>query len=127
MTHESPPTNPRILIVDDDEDMRLYMRGCLRRLGIRHTLEASNGDEALVCAGETALDLIISDVVMPVMDGYELYRRLKSDASFRDVQVLLVTGETPDPPIDIQADAFLEKPFNTETLRERVTALLDFQ
>lgn len=116
---------PGILIVDDNADMRFYMRGCLRKLGLKDVLEASNGAEALRMAHENDVALIISDIVMPEMGGYELCRSIKSDPALAGVRVILVSGETNAPPPGTGTDAFLQKPFNTGTLRASVTALLE--
>jgi CheY-like chemotaxis protein len=111
-----------ILVVDDDADMRLYVRGCLRAMSIERVLEAADGREALHLARGLAPDLIISGVVMPGLDGLALCRALKADAATAAVPFLLVSGETRGPPNC--ADGFLEKPFNSAGLRAEVERLL---
>ena len=113
---------PAILIVDDDADMRRYVGRCLRPMASR-VIEASNGIEALGFvreAGPGAFDLIIADVVMPVMDGLSLRKALATDPSLGAPAVLLITGENPGP----GAEPLLRKPFNARTLRRRVGDLL---
>lgn len=113
---------PTILVVDDDTDMRNYLRRCLRPLTER-VVEAADGAEALALvreAGPGAFDLIIADVVMPGLDGLTL-RKTLSDVPAREAPaVLLVTGEIPHP----HDEPVLRKPFNQATLRERVAGLL---
>ena len=84
----------RVLVVDDDPDMRVYVRSCLERLGFAtaNVLEAADGTEALEIAGRTRPDLVISDVVMRGVGGVELARALESTPETHDIRVLLVTG-----------------------------------
>jgi CheY-like chemotaxis protein len=115
-------TEPLILVVDDDADMRLYVRGCLRAMGIEHVLEAADGREALHLAGGLSPDLIISDVVIPGLDGRALCRALKADIQTRSIPILLLSGETRGPPTE--GDGFLAKPFNATQLGGEVRRLL---
>lgn len=117
------PPPPRILIADDDADMRLYLRGCLRSLGVGTVFEAADGAEALRLARAEHPALVVSDVVMPGLGGSALCRALKADVETASVLVLLVSGETGAPPEC--ADGFLPKPFNAATLRAHVRHLLD--
>ena len=117
-----PFTNaPRVLVVDDDADMRLYLRGCLRAFGFQHVLEAANGEDALRLAHEPGVALVVSDVVMPGLDGLALCRTLHADAATAAIPILLVSGE-PRGPSD-GADGFLAKPFNAASLRAAVERL----
>ncbi len=113
-----------ILIVDDDADMRAYIKQCLRFLGSQliQVLEAADGMEAMSLARRIAVDLVISDVIMPRMDGYELSRALK--AWQEPIKVLLISGESSEQR-DSQAgvDAFLGKPFNAERLQACINHL----
>ena len=114
----------QVLVVDDDADMRLYMAGCLHGFGpYRFTVtEAAGGAEALVLARTCAFDLVISDVVMPGLDGPGLCHALKTDAVTAAVPFLLVSGE-PHASLS-EADGFLAKPFNAAGLRAEVERLL---
>jgi len=118
---------PVILVVEDNADVRTYLRSQLS--DIYCIKEARDGDEALDCACEEPPALILSDVMMPEMDGVELCRRVKSDDALRDVPVLLLTAKTGDEAevegLDAGADAYVEKPFSMETLRARIQSLLD--
>lgn len=123
---EAPPlrTTLQILVADDDADMRLYLAGCLRGFGLAAltVTEVGNGRDALLLARTLAFDLIISDLVMPGLDGLAFCRALKADAATASIPFLLVSGETRGPP-DC-ADGFLEKPFNAAGLQAHVERLL---
>jgi CheY-like chemotaxis protein len=119
------PSAPlQILIVDDDADMRLYLTGCLRSFGPADLAitEATNGREALLLAHALRPHLVISDMVMPGLDGLALCLALKADAVTAAIPFLLVSGETRAPPPC--ADGFLQKPFNAAGLRTHVERLL---
>lgn len=116
------PEAPTVLVVDDEEDMRLYLRTCLHSLGAVHVIEAADGLEALHLARTLEVHLVISDVLMPGLDGYALCRALKADTRTAAVPLLLVSGETRGPPPC--ADGFLAKPFNATGLLAQVEPLL---
>jgi len=119
-------SSPTILVVDDDADMRLYVRGCLGRLGAKvdRVLEAADGLEALPVVRSGAVEMVITDVVLPGLDGYGLCRAIKTDPELRHLVVLLISGEADGPPLGIDADGFLAKPFNAGQLRTVVEELL---
>ena len=116
-----------VLVADDDADMRLYLTGCLRGfgLGALTITEAANGREALHLARAVRVDLIISDVVMPGLDGLALCRALKADADLARIPVLLISGEATQQLPDVGANAYLAKPFNAEDLRVCLLPLLE--
>ena len=116
----APP--PLVLIVDDDADMRAYLRESLVSLPAR-VLEAATGAEALRLARAAppeALALVISDIVMPEMDGWTLRAALGADPALSGVPVLLITGEA----VRARDGPVLRKPFNTRRLHRCVRALL---
>ncbi len=119
-------TSFNILVVDDDHDMRLYMRGCLRGLGsrIHRVLEAGDGVDALPLVRSGLVHLVITDVVLPRLGGYGLCRAIKDDPRLRGLPVLLVSGVADVPPPDVRADGFLAKPFNARQLSDAVFALM---
>ncbi len=112
----------RVLIVDDDDDMRLYVRSCLEGLRCRPSLvlEAADGLTALRLARSGAVEVIISDVVLPVMSGRALCDAIRGDAGLHDIPVLLISGEDTAG----GADAFLAKPFNARQLLAALDGLL---
>lgn len=115
-----------ILVVDNHPDMRQYIRTCLASRF--QVVEARNGKEALVLAKETQPDVIISDVVMPDMDGYALCASIKETPHLEAIPVILLTARTSDAckkkGLASGADAFLTKPFDAEELVLWVNNLL---
>jgi CheY-like chemotaxis protein len=116
-----------ILIVDDDPDMRIYLRGCLRGLGgaAGPVIDAADGVEALRRVQADSVGLVISDVILPRMDGLELRRAIRTDAVHAHLPVLLISGE-PGAALPFGADdAFLAKPFNACELLAAVRRLMN--
>jgi CheY-like chemotaxis protein len=115
-----------VLIVDDDPDMRLYLRGCLRGLGDggATVLEAADGTEALRLFTSSPVDLVISDVILPRLDGRSLLQAIRSGPARRHVPVLLISGQEQAGPADGAAAAWLPKPFNARQLLTAVEQLL---
>lgn len=118
-------SEPVVLIVDDSDEMRAYLRGCLNRGGINNIIEAADGLEALHVVLDKEVALVISDIVMPGLDGYELCRRVKENAELGDIRVLLISGETTGTQPGCMNDEFLNKPFNAAILRSSVRRLLN--
>lgn len=120
-----PTASPaRILVVDDDAEMRAYIRRCLAPV-TSHVLEAADGAAALeILRAPTGppVTLVIADVVMPGMDGYRLREAVQASQALRDTPVLLVTGETAGQRPG--RGPVLVKPFNGRLLRTYVQELL---
>jgi CheY-like chemotaxis protein len=112
-----------VLVVDDDPDMRLYLRSCLRSLTapFGRVLEAADGLEALRLVRSGVVDLVISDVGLPGLDGERLSRAIREDVTLRHVVVLLISGDVEESPST--ADGFLGKPFNSQQLFAALNAL----
>ncbi len=115
-----------ILIIEDNADMRVYLRQNLE--SEFHIREAENGKTGLQRAAEIMPDLIISDVMMPVMDGFELVKELKKNERTSHIPVILLTARASlDDKIDgieSGADAYLSKPFNQQELLARAKNLI---
>jgi PAS domain S-box-containing protein len=116
-----------ILVTDDNQDLRAYIASLLHNEF--HVLEASTGIQALALIHEYRhIDLVISDIMMPVMDGKELVRRLKADRSTHDIPVVLLSARAGEEAkidgLDAGADDYLSKPFSSRELISRVRALL---
>lgn len=112
-----PPASLCVLVVDDDAEVRGYLRTCLKTL-TSNVLEAADGEEALrVARSAPDLALVISDVIMPRMDGLALRAALHADPALAHVPVLLITGDA------TLGDEILKKPFNGRTLRARIQSL----
>lgn len=115
---------PRLLIAEDNADMRAYLADLLAD---EYELElVETGTQAWEALQRQRPDVIVSDVMMPDMDGNELVTRLKSSAQYRDVPILLLTAKTSREEVvsglDAGADDYLGKPFGPAELRARVRA-----
>lgn len=111
-----------LLIVEDNEDFRKFLVSCLKDK--YRVLEAGNGQEALEVLEQQTVNLIISDVMMPVMDGMELCRRVKHDIRYSHIPIILLTARTAEEHVlnglKEGADDYITKPFNLEILLLRI-------
>lgn len=119
-------TKYRILVVDDEEEIRAYIKSELSDM--YRISESVNGKEALDFILKEKPDLVISDVMMPEMDGIMLCKKIKSNVNVKHIPVILLTAKSSDDDkaegYDIGADAFVAKPFNVELLKRRVANLI---
>lgn len=116
-----------ILVVEDNADMRGYIRSILR--DYYNVLEATNGAEALDVLNNQSVDFIISDLMMPVMDGIELSRRVKEAFAISHIPFLMLTAKT-SPETRLESyrtgvDEYLLKPFDETLLLTRIENILD--
>ena len=116
-----------VLVADDDVDILALVVAHLRsRASVIH--QASDGDEALRLAKETKPDLVLLDVMMPGMSGWEVCRAIREDESLGDTKVLMLTGigerlnEMTSPLYG--ADAFVDKPFEFDDLDKKIDELV---
>jgi len=118
-----------ILVVDDNEDNRYTLTRRLRRRGYENVAVATNGREALDLVGRRPFDLILLDIMMPEMNGYEVLERLKSDDKLRHVPVIMISALTELDSvvrcIELGAEDYLPKPFNNVLLGARIGASLE--
>lgn len=120
---QSPYT---LLVVEDN----LEMQDFIRRQLINHyrVLTANNGKQALKVMSENVIHLIVSDVMMPEMDGMELCNKVKNDLNYSHIPIILLTAKVGVQPtieaLQQGADAYIEKPFSTEHLRASIENLL---
>lgn len=116
----------RILVVEDNEELLALMLQVLSKN--YHVLTAKNGKQALNIIMKEKLDLVVSDVMMPIMDGIELTRQLKSDKSFWQLPIILLTAKNKEEDkteaYAVGADAYITKPFKFEELEVRINSLL---
>jgi CheY-like chemotaxis protein len=110
----------RILVVDDEPDLRFVLRYFFERAG-HEVFEAGHGAAALESVHRSPPDLVVTDMMMPVMGGAELIRRLRADPATAQVWILAVTG---DPHLADGADAVVAKPFRRTEILAAVSALL---
>ena len=115
-----------VLVVDDNDDMRRYLRTLL--LDRYYVLEASDGQSGWKLARESVPDLIISDVMMPVMDGLTFCAKLKAEPLTSHIPVILLTARGSEQQqaegLSQGADAYLTKPFSAEVLLAHIASLL---
>ena len=122
-------TNICILVVEDDPEMQNFI--CAQLETVYCVIRASNGKEALQVLSEKTISLIVSDVMMPEMDGFELCHTLKTDIEHSHIPIILLTAkvtmQSKIEGIELGADDYIEKPFSTEYLLARIANLLSNQ
>ena len=118
----------RLLIVDDSDDNRIVLSRPLQRQG-HEVDEAVNGVEALAAMERADYDLVLLDIMMPEMDGYEVLERMRTDVRMRTVPVVVISAiddmESIVRCVELGADDYLTKPFDRVLLRARVNACLE--
>lgn len=126
LVNENKKGFPTILIVDDNADMRRYLRTLLADK--YYVIEASDGANGLSIANESVPDLIVSDVMMPVMDGLSFCRNIKEEPMTSHIPVILLTARSTESQqlegLDSGADAYMTKPFSSQLLLARIDNLL---
>lgn len=119
------------LIVDDSSVMRKIVERALRQAGLslNKVYEASSGVEALDLLKNERVDLILSDINMPMMDGLEFLRQLRTQQLAPDIPVVMITTESSEEhvreAIVAGAQGYIRKPFTAEQVKERVLPLLE--
>lgn len=116
-----------VLIVEDDEEIRNYI--CAEFADKFHIMESCNGKEALELIFKKMPDLVISDVMMPEMDGFTLCKKIKQNVNLNHIPVILLTAKTREEDnlegLNIGADAYLTKPFNIDILEKTAENLIN--
>lgn len=132
VSRPAPPpgsTRCKLLVVEDDKDIRQYLRDILGRE--YHILEADNGLHGLEVAIGEQPDCVITDVMMPGMDGIEMCRKLKANERTCHIPVIMLTAKTAVEQriegLEVGADSYIPKPFNVEHLRTRVRKLIELR
>lgn len=121
----------RALIVDDSSVMRKIVERSIRQAGIEiaEVKEAANGAEGLGALKESPVDLVLCDINMPVMDGIEFLRQLKTVGNAKDVPVVMITTEGSESHVvqalSMGARGYIRKPFTPEQVKEHVVPLLE--
>jgi CheY-like chemotaxis protein len=110
----------RVLIVDDEPDLRFLLRRILESAG-HEVSEAGNGADALSAVRRSRPDVVVTDMMMPIMDGVELIQRLRGDPTMRDIPIVAVSGHGH---LAVHADTVVAKPFHPHVLLAAVNALL---
>ncbi|MFH1353492.1 MAG: response regulator [bacterium] len=117
----------KILVVDDDTKIQMVVKIMLQKSGYEVRC-VSSGLEAFQALAEYRPDMILLDVMMPGMDGYEVCRKLKADEKTKTIPVIMLTalgmGEDFEKALQNGADWYIVKPFNSRQLLSRVASLL---
>lgn len=131
-TEETPPGRPsprtRILAVEDDADIAQLLRHSLQRAGDIEVEVALSGDVALQRAHETPPDLILLDLNLPNLSGFDVCRGLRSRPATKDVPIIMLTARSTEADrvsgLDLGADDYITKPFSLRELSARIRAVL---
>ncbi|USR92206.1 response regulator [Phormidium yuhuli AB48] len=122
------PETARVLVVDDNEANRDLLRRRLKRQGYE-AMVAEDGFRALELMAEHSFDLVLLDIMMPGMNGYQVLEKMKADADLRDIPVLVISAlddiESVVKCIELGAEDYLPKPFNPILLKARLGACLE--
>ena len=122
-------TGPALLVVDDDENNRYTSTRRLRQQGYNNVVTAENGRRALDLLATRHFDLVLLDIMMPEMDGYEVLESVKADPKLRQIPTVVITAldaiDSIVRCIELGAEDYLAKPFNPTLLRARVGACLE--
>lgn len=120
---------PRILLIEDHEELRAYIRSCLENEF--DLLEAADGEQGVHLAFQEIPDLVLTDLMMPLKDGYEVCQELKQDERTSHIPVIILTGkssvESRISGLEAEADVYLSKPFVAEELRLQISNQLQIR
>ena len=118
----------KFLVVDDFSTMRRIVRGLLKEMGCNNVEEAEDGQVALNMLKSSRYDFVVSDINMPVMNGFDLLKAVKADEALKHLPVLMVTAEARKEDIVLAAQTgaagYIVKPFTKATLEEKVQKIL---
>ncbi len=119
----------KILVVEDLKVMRRVISNTLRDMGIEEILEAEDGIDALAVLQNGIVDMIITDWLMPNMDGFELVKDIRKDPALKDIPVLMITSvdekENVLKALKAGTNDYIAKPFKPETLQAKVRKLIN--
>jgi two-component system, OmpR family, alkaline phosphatase synthesis response regulator PhoP len=117
----------RILIADDEPNIVAAVEFLLRRSG-HEVYIARNGDEALRLVEESSPDLVLLDVMMPVISGYEVCKRMRDRADWNHIKIVMLSAKGRDAEVakgmSVGADLYITKPFSTRDLMSKINELL---
>lgn len=118
-----------ILVVEDTQMMRVLMTRYLKQAGYTDVIESTNGQEALEVLKEKHIDLILLDINMPVLDGYQTLETIRADETLKEVPVIMITAvdaiESVARCIEMGAEDYMPKLFNPILLKSRILACLE--
>jgi DNA-binding response OmpR family regulator len=117
----------RILIVDDEPNIVVSLEFLMKREGFE-TIVAGDGEAALAAIADRSPDLVILDVMLPKMNGFEVCQRIRSDPHRQGIKILMLTAKGRDTEvakgIGLGADAYVTKPFSTKDLVAQIKQML---
>lgn len=120
---------PQVLIVDDEPHIVMAIEFLMQQAGYE-TLTAHDGQAALATARQHCPDIIVLDVMMPHMDGFEVAQHLRRDTAFQDTKILFLTARSADQDkhqgYGAGGDLYLTKPFDNQQLVEMVSEMLEY-
>jgi two-component system, chemotaxis family, chemotaxis protein CheY len=124
----STPKELKYLVVDDFSTMRRIIRGLLNEMDCRNSAEAEDGVAALAVLRAQKFDVVISDINMPNMNGFDLLKSIKADDALKHLPVLMVTAEARKEDIVLAAQSgaagYIVKPFTKATLEEKLQKIV---
>jgi CheY-like chemotaxis protein len=122
-------TLSKVLVVEDDLSIQKVIRISLKSRGVKEVIVANDGEECLALASRTSPDVILLDITMPKLDGYDTCRILKSNTETRLIPVIFLSAKAQnyEKEIGIEAGAsgYLTKPFDPMTLHEQILDILE--
>lgn len=117
----------RVLVVEDQEDNMQILRDLLSNAGYQ-VIEAGNGEAALASADTEQPDIILMDIQIPIIDGYEVTRRIKADPKLRSIPIIAVTSHAMDSGLEkaraAGCDDFVGKPYSPRVLLAKINRFL---
>ena len=125
---DASPERAKVLIVDDDEDFREFAQECLSIAGDFEVKESTNGIDAALIVGSWHPSIVLLDLRMPKMNGFEFCRQMRSNIDFKDVKIIIMTAyadeETKSEIKKIQADDLISKPIGIKAFVEKLREVL---
>lgn len=119
----------RVLIVDDNNDMRVLLRRMLATIGVKHILEAPDGPAGIAILRDAGCDIILSDLDMKPMNGFEFTLEVRATSSSSILPIIMVTGHTDVATVKKARDAgiteFIAKPVTMKALQSRLTEIVE--
>ncbi len=117
---------PCILIIEDDRNILISLEFLLRHAGYT-VITASDGVHGWAAAESQQPDIVVLDIMLPALDGYELCRRIRASATLRHIKILMLSARGRDAEVEkglqLGADAYMRKPFGTRELLDTVAQL----
>ncbi len=121
--------SPKFLIIEDSPTMRQLIRFALNRIPGAQIIEASDGVDGLKKLSSNEVDMILTDINMPIMDGLKLVNLVRSNEKFKDIPIVVITTEGAqedrERAIALGANAYIAKPIQSTALLSIVTELLN--